>query len=190
MILVLEKNIKIHPTADVDNNAKIGDGTSIWHQAQIRENTKIGESCIISKGVYIDTNVVIGNKCKIQNYVSVYNGVTIEDEVFVGPHVVFTNDFRPRAQPTDGWEIKKTLVKKGASIGANATIRCGIILGEWCMVGSGSVVTKNVPNHALIYGNPGSIKGWVCFCGEKISSSKKKPQEQIICPKCGKSMKL
>lgn len=188
--MVSRKEVKIHPSADVDENAKIGDETSIWHQAQIRENTKIGKSCIISKGVYIDTNVVIGDKCKIQNYVSVYNGVTIEEKVFVGPHAVFTNDFRPRAQPTGGWEITKTLVKKGASIGANATIRCGIILGEWCMIGSGSVVTKDVPNHALVYGNPGSIQGWVCYCGAKISNSKEKPQGQITCSKCGVSLEL
>ena len=168
--------IRIHPTAEVSPNAKIGQGTSIWHQVQIREDAQIGEECILSKGVYVDAGVAIGNRVKIQNYVSVYHGVTIEDGVFIGPHVCFTNDLLPRAINPDGtlklatdWALSKTLVRKGASIGANSTIRCGITVGEWALIGAGSVVTRDVPNHGLVWGNPATLQGFVCFCGGRLS---------------------
>ncbi len=160
--------IYVHPTAEVSNKAKIGDGTKIWHHAQIRENAEIGKNCIIGKGVYIDFEVKIGNNCKIQNYVSVYHGVVIEDDVFIGPSVTFTNDLYPRAFIWSEEKVSKTLIKKGASIGANSTIICGITIGNFAMVGAGSVVTKDVPAHVLVYGNPAKISGFVCECGRKI----------------------
>ena len=159
----------IHPTAIVETN-KIGKNTKIWHFAHVRENTEIGENCIIGKDVYIDKNVKIGNNCKIQNFATVYDGVEIEDDVFIGPHVCFTNDLYPRAKGE--WKIVKTIVKKGASIGANSTVICGITIGENSMIGAGSVVTKDVPNNALVYGNPAVIKGYVCRCGAKLENNK------------------
>lgn len=178
---------KIHFTAEVSKSSIIGEGTSIWNQAQIRDKAKIGKNCIIGKNVYIDFGVVIGNNVKIQNNVSVYRGVTIEDGVFVGPHTCFTNDKIPRAinpagtikKPTD-WKLSKTLVKKGASIGANSTILSDIEIGQFALIGAGSIVTKNVPNYGLVYGNPAKLKGYVCFCGTKIS----KKGKGNICPNC------
>lgn len=146
-------SIFIHPTAIVDQRAIIGDGTKIWVNAQIREFSVIGENCVISKDVYIDVHTHIGNGCKIQNGVYVYDGVTLEDEVFVGPNVTFTNDLFPRANNKD-WKIVPTIIKKGASIGAGAVIICGITIGEGAMIGAGSVVTHNVAPWTLIMGNP------------------------------------
>lgn len=174
-------SVFIHPTAEVSNKAKIGDGTKIWNLAQVREECVIGENCIISKNVYIDTKVVIGNRVKIQNNVNVYHGVEVEDDVFLGPSMTFTNDFYPRAFNTD-WKIMNTYVKHGASIGANATIVCGNTIGEYAMVGSGSVVTKDVPAYALVVGNPAHQIGWVCKCGQKLN-------DKFVCPACGLSYK-
>ena len=167
----------IHHTAEVSENANIGEGTKIWNLAQVRGNCVIGENCIISKNVYIDTQVEIGNNVKVQNNVNVYHGVKIEDDVFLGPSMTFTNDLYPRAFNTD-WEITETLVKKGASIGANVTVVCGVTIGEYAMIGSGSVVTKDVPKHALVVGNPARQIGRVCKCGFKLD-------ENGICTKCG-----
>ena len=172
-------SIFIHPTAEVSEKSKIGEGTKIWNLAQVREDCIIGENCIISKNVYIDTKVVMGNRVKVQNNVNVYHGVEIEDDVFLGPSMTFTNDFYPRAF-SKNWEITNTLVKKGASIGANATIVCGNVIGEYATVGSGSVVTKDVPAHALVVGNPARQIGWVCKCGHKLAEDGK-------CPKCGQT---
>lgn len=170
-------SIFIHLTAEVSADAQIGDGSKIWNQAQIREGAKLGNNCIISKNVYIDENVQIGDCVKIQNNVNVYHGVTIEDDVFLGPSMTFTNDMYPRAFNTD-WEVSETLVKRGASIGANATIRCGITIGEYAVVGAGSVVVKDVEPYALVAGNPARKIGWVCKCGFKLD-------ETYICTKCG-----
>ena len=183
--------VRIHTTAEVSEKASIADGTSIWHQCQIRENAKIGEECILGRGVYIDAGVSIGNQVKIQNYVSIYHGVTIEDGVFIGPHVCFTNDMRPRAINPDGrlkaaddWELSLTLIKRGASLGANSTIRCGTTIGEWSMVGAGSVVTRNVPAYGLVVGNPARLRGYVCPCGEKLQRRQSAGEEPIMyCPK-------
>jgi len=190
--------VRIHPTAEVSDKARIGEGSSIWHQAQVREGVTIGENCIIGKGVYVDEGVSIGNNVKIQNYVSVYHGLTIEDGVFVGPHVCFTNDMRPRAVNPDGslkaaddWFLSETLIKRGAALGANSTIRCGITIGEWAMVGSGSVVTKDVPAHGLVYGNPAQLRGFVCACGEiTVQESQNGQSVTNKCPKCGRSIQI
>ena len=164
------KDVYIHPSAHVSDDASIGRGSKIWVNSQIRENATIGENCIISKDTYIDYDVIIGNGVKIQNGVSVYHGVTIADDVFVGPNACFTNDYFPRAFNAD-WKITETKVERGVSIGANATIVCGCTLGEYCMVGAGSVVTKDVPPYTLVVGNPGRPIGRVCKCGLKVQDS-------------------
>lgn len=175
----------IHPLAVVDEGAKIGEGSKIWHFAHIRGTASIGKNCIIGKDVYIDADVKIGNNVKIQNGVSVYKGVTIEDDVFCGPHMTFTNDLYPRAFG-DTWEVIETLVKKGASIGAHATIICNTTLGEFCMVGSGAVVSKDVPAHGLVVGNPARLVGYVCVCGQPLRDEIEKDEKSITmrCSKC------
>lgn len=157
----------IHPTASVSSDAQIGMDTKVWINVQIREHAKIGEACIISKDVYIDHAVKIGDRCKIQNSVSVYNGVEIQDDVFVGPNVSFTNDRVPRAFTTD-WKVTPTLVSTGASIGANATIVCGVTIGEYAMVAAGSVVTKDVPPYTLVMGNPARVAGQIDRDGNRV----------------------
>ena len=180
-----------HETAIVESNY-IGKGTKIWHFAHIRENSKIGENCNIGKSCYIDKDVEIGNNVKIQNFVSIYKGVKIEDDVFIGPSVTFTNDLYPRSFIWNEEKIIKTLVKKGASIGANSTILCGIEIGEYALVGAGSVVTKDVPPFGLVYGNPAKLKGYVCYCGRKLSKIKeqKKNKTVYICENCGKEIEI
>lgn len=181
----MKKNrVYIHPSAHVDPEAKIGEGTRIWHEAQIREGAEIGKNCILGKCVYIGKNVKIGDNVKIENRVSIFQGVHIEDGVFIGPHVVFTNDLRPRAF-SSSWKLVETYVRKGASIGANSTIICGIEIGEYSMIGAGSVVTKSVPPHALVYGNPARIRGFVCKCGEKlVFVEEKNSYVSMRCPIC------
>ena len=184
--------VRIHPTADISPEANIGAGTIIWHHCQVREAAVIGRDCILGKGVYVDQGVVIGDQVKIQNYVSLYHGVTVEEGVFIGPHVCFTNDMRPRAINPDGslkvaddWKLVRTLVCKGASLGANSTIRCGVTVGEWAMVGSGSVITRDVPRHGLVFGNPARLHGFVCTCGEILQKeSEGDGQVTARCPKC------
>jgi|tagenome__1003787_1003787.scaffolds.fasta_scaffold20772797_2 UDP-2-acetamido-3-amino-2,3-dideoxy-glucuronate N-acetyltransferase len=158
----------VHPSADVEDGAQIGPGTKVWHIAHIRSSATIGADCVIGRNVYVDANAVVGSRVKIQNNVSVYQGVTIEDDVFVGPCAVFTNDLRPRAHNAD-WKITPTLVRRGASIGANATLVCGIEVGEHAMIAAGSVVTKDVQPYQLVAGNPARPRGWVDENGEITS---------------------
>ena len=191
---MLDPSIYIHPTAEVSSSSDIGAGTRIWGQVHVREHTHIGERCNIGKGVYIDTHVQIGSNVKIQNHVSLFEGVTLEDGVFIGPHVCFTNDLLPRAITPDGklksaddWMITPTLVKYGASIGAGSTIICGITIGEFALIGAGSVVTRDVPPHTLIFGNPARQHGYVCRCARKISDIFE--QNDLLigrCENCGK----
>ena len=180
---------RIHPTADVSEKAELGEGTLVWHHAQIREGVKIGKNSIIEKGVYVDAGVPIGDHVKIQNYVSVYHGVRIEDGVFIGPHVCFTNDLRPRAINPDGslkasddWVLSETRIGYGSALGANSTIRCGVTIGEWAMIGSGSVVTEVVPAHGLVYGNPARLHGFVCACGNPLTEEKR--TSDVVSTKC------
>ncbi len=160
-------SVYIHPSAEVHGRTDIGTGTKIWNQVQIREDVKIGENCILSKDVYVDAGVTIGNRCKIQNGVSVYCGVTLEDDVFLGPYAVLTNDKVPRAFNRD-WKIVPTLIKRGASIGANATIVCGVTIGEYAMVAAGSVVTKDVEPYSLVVGSPARHRCYVDKDGNKV----------------------
>ena len=166
----------VHPMAEVSPDAQVGAGTRIWRQAHVREYAHIGESCNVGKGVFIDTHVQIGSNVKIQNHASIFGGVTLEDGVFIGPHVCFTNDMFPRAITPDGklksaddWQITPTLVKYGASIGAGAIIVCGITIGSFALVGAGSVVTRDVPPHTLVYGNPAHQHGYVCRCARRLA---------------------
>ncbi|MFW6041135.1 MAG: acyltransferase [Thermoplasmatota archaeon] len=186
------ENYYTHPSAFVEDEAKIGKGTNIWHFVQIRKGAKIGKNCNLGKDVYVGVDVKIGDNVKIQNGVSVYQGVTVGDNVFLGPHMTFTNDVYPRAEGE--WDIEETLVEDGVSIGAHATILSGITLGEYCMVGAGSVVTKDVPPHTLVYGNPAVVKGFVCTCGNKLKESKKHFEEKdkvlFECSKCGEKVEI
>jgi UDP-2-acetamido-3-amino-2,3-dideoxy-glucuronate N-acetyltransferase len=171
----MHDNVRIHSTADVSDKAHIGPGTSIWHQCQVREDVQIGANCILGKGVYVDFGVRIGDNVKVQNYVSIYHGVEIEDGVFVGPHVCFTNDNLPRAVNPDGslkaaddWVVGRIVIKRGAALGANSTILPKVSVGEWALVGAGAVVTKDVPAHGLVAGNPARLLGFVCACGHRL----------------------
>ena len=161
-------NPLIHHTAIIDEGCSIGEGTQIWHFSHLMKSSVVGNNCVIGQNVFIGVGVVLGNRVKVQNNVSVYTGVVCEDDVFLGPSMVFTNVINPRSFVSRKAEFKNTLVKKGASIGANATIICGNILGAYCMIGAGSVVTKNVSDYALMVGNPAKQIGWVSEQGHRL----------------------
>ena len=165
-----EKKYFVHETAVVDEPADIGAGARVWHFSHVMSGAKIGQGCVIGQNVFVGATAKIGANVKIQNNVSVYDGVEIEDDVFLGPSCVFTNVIRPRAAfPREGRAFDVTLVRKGATIGANATIVCGVTIGEHALIGAGAVVTEDVPAHALYYGNPARRGGWICRCGEKLA---------------------
>ncbi|HON57078.1 MAG TPA: acyltransferase [bacterium] len=167
----MTKKIFVHQTAIIEKNAEIGENTRVWAFAHIMSGAKIGTNCNICDNVYIEGGAVVGNNVKIKNGVAVWDKVIIEDDVFIGPFAVFTNDINPRSfKKKEPSEFLKTIIKTGATIGANATIVCGITIGKYAFIGAGAVVTKNVPDYALIYGNPAKIKGYVCECGEKLNS--------------------
>ncbi len=178
----MDKKFFAHPTAIIEDGVQIGEGTKIWHFTHIIKGAQVGNNCVIGKYCSIENKAVVGNRVKIQNNVSVYGLVTIEDDVFCGPSMVFTNDINPRASYPKHGEWVPTLVKRGASIGANATIVCGITIGKWAFIGAGSVVTKDVPDYAIVAGNPAKIIGYMCECGEKMHFEKNK----FICKKCNK----
>ncbi|MFQ5918817.1 MAG: acyltransferase [Thermoplasmata archaeon] len=162
--------VHAHPTAEISSDAEIGDGTYVWHHAQVREDAKIGRNCRLGKDVYVDKNVVVGDDCKLQNGATLYDGLVVGNGVFIGPHAVFTNDLYPRARPND-WEIVPTVVEDGASIGANATVLCGVTIGSHAMVAAGSVVTHDVPGHGLVQGVPARLQGYVCHCGRPLDEN-------------------
>ena len=166
-----------HESAVIDEGVTVGAGTKIWHFSHVLGGCTLGERCNIGQNVVIGPDVRIGAGCKIQNNVSVYPGVTLEDDVFCGPSMVFTNVFNPRAHIRRMDEARPTLVRKGASLGANCTVVCGVTVGRYAFVGAGAVVTRDVPDHALLYGNPAKFRGWVCECGEKLSAD-------LRCPAC------
>lgn len=179
----MKEKFKVHPSAYVDEGAVIGEGTAIWHFCHVMSGARIGTNCKIGQNVVVHPTAVIGNGVKIQNNVSVYDAVTLEDDVFCGPSCVFTNIINPRSAVNRNSPefFRKTLVKKGATIGANSTIVCGVTIGRYAFIGAGAVVTKDVPDHALVYGNPAQVKGYACECGEKLAVE----GEKAFCEACG-----
>ncbi len=178
----------IHPTADVSADAKIGAGTRVWHYAQIREGAVVGEECIIGKGVYIDRDVVVGNRVKIQNQACLYRGLRVDDGVFIGPHVVFANDRYPRAISKEGrllggddWRPESTHVGHGASIGAGSVVLPGVSIGRWAMVAAGSLVSRDVPDQALVMGRPARQRGYVCECGHRLEHGEESVWRCLTC---------
>ena len=194
----MEQNFYQHESADVDPSASIGEKTSLWQNVQVRAKAKIGSECIIGKGAFIDFGAVVGNRVKVQNYANIFRGVTIEDGVFIGPAVCFTNDMFPRAVTPDGklqdyrdWKCYETRVKEGAGIGAGSVIVCNTTIGKWAIIGSGSVVTKDIPDYALAFGNPARIRGFVCPCGTKLPERNNLSEEEsVTCPECNKEITL
>jgi UDP-2-acetamido-3-amino-2,3-dideoxy-glucuronate N-acetyltransferase len=175
----------VHESSYVDEGAEIGAGTKIWHFCHVMPRSRIGERCNIGQNVLVSADVSIGNNVKIQNNVSLYTGVIVEDDVFLGPSMVFTNVINPRSHVSRKDEYKQTLVRKGASVGANATIVCGTTLGRYCFVGAGSVVTRDVPDYALVYGSPARLHGWMCQCGEQLTFEEQNGVEMAKCHSCG-----
>ncbi len=172
----------VHESSYVDEPCMIGQRTKIWHFSHVMKNCRIGTDCNIGQNVVVSPDVVIGNNVKIQNNVSVYTGCILEDDVFCGPSMVFTNVINPRSHVARKNEYKTTLVRRGASIGANCTVVCGITIGRYAFIGAGSVVTKDVPDYALMYGNPAASRGWVCNCGIKLAFEK---SATVSCTACG-----
>lgn len=175
----------VHESSYVDEPCSIGPGTKIWHFSHIMKDSQIGARCNIGQNVVISPDVVIGDNVKIQNNVSVYTGVILEDDVFCGPSMVFTNVINPRSHVVRKNEYKRTLVRKGTSLGANCTIVCGIEIGCYAFVGAGSVVTRDVPDYALVYGNPARVRGWMCACGIALNMRQEGKEETAACGNCG-----
>ena len=189
----MENKPYIHPSADVSPQAILGPGTRVWHQAQIRERASLGANCIVGKGAYIDFDVPIGDNVKIQNGVYVYHGASVQDGVFLGPGVILTNDKLPRAINPDGslksdadWQVSPTLIQRGAAIGAGSIILPGVTVGEFALVGAGSVVTRDVPAHGLVYGNPARLRGYACRCAQALVQD----QDAWLCTDCDERFDL
>jgi acetyltransferase-like isoleucine patch superfamily enzyme len=186
------ENVRIHPTAEVSPQAKIGPGSAIWHQVHVREGARLGRNCIVGKGAYIDFGVAIGDNVKIQNNALIYHGVTLEDGVFIGPQACLTNDKLPRAVNPDGslkgaadWAVSPILVRQGAAIGAQAVVLPGVTIGRWAMVGSGAVVTRDVPDYGMVWGNPARLRGYVCPCGRPLKAVEETDAQVIAhCSAC------
>lgn len=190
--------VKIHPTADVSASASIGEGTQIWHQAQVREDAMIGRHCILGKGVYVDFGVQIGDHCKLQNGASIYHGATLADGVFVGPGAILTNDRLPRAINPDGslksdadWQVGAISVGRGASLGAGCIVLPGVSIGEFALVAAGAVVTHDVPDHGLVMGNPARLAGFVCRCGQHLTLVQREAAWTVYrCASCNTTYRL
>lgn len=188
----------IHSTAEVSPAAILGENVKIWHQAQVRERARLGDNCIVGKGAYVDMDVALGNNCKLQNGVFLFHGVSVEDGVFFGPGAILTNDRVPRAITPDGklktdddWDEGKILVRRGASIGARAVILPGVEIGHFALIGAGSVVTRNVPAHGLVYGNPARLRGYVCACGQRlVQQDDAQHGNAWCCKRCGREFDL
>lgn len=183
-------NVQIHATADVAESATIGEGTRIWHQAQVRENANIGSECNLGKGCFVDIGVTIGNRCKLQNGVYVFHGFSVEDGVFLGPGAMLLNDKNPRAIRLDGgvktdadWRVSEGVVEYGAALGGGAIALPGVRIGRFALVGSGAVVTRDVPAHAVVAGNPARLAGWACACGEIVA--RPGATGEATCSSCG-----
>ena len=182
----MERNYFVHESSYVDEPCEIGQGTKIWHFSHVMAGSKIGRGCNIGQNVVISPQVVIGDNVKIQNNVSVYTGVELEDDVFCGPSMVFTNVTNPRSHVSRKDEFRKTLVKCGASIGANATVVCGHTIGRYAFIGAGAVVTRDVPDYAIVVGNPARVIGWMCKCGVRLNLSRDLScTEPATCSACG-----
>jgi UDP-2-acetamido-3-amino-2,3-dideoxy-glucuronate N-acetyltransferase len=188
--------VTIHPTAEVSDGAEIGPGTRIWSHVQVREGAVIGSECILGKGAYVDLNVRIGDRCKLQNSVFVFHGFNLEDGVFLGPGAMLLNDKHPRAINPDGslksdadWTVSEAVVRYGAAIGGGAVILPGVTIGRFAMVGSGAVVTRDVPNQAIVFGNPAQLKGFACVCGQAVKVQERKPDGILMhCSACGREV--
>jgi UDP-2-acetamido-3-amino-2,3-dideoxy-glucuronate N-acetyltransferase len=188
------ERVTIHPSADVAETAELGRGTRVWHQAQVRERAVIGAECILGKGVYVDFGVRIGDRCKLQNGVYVFHGFELEDGVFLGPGAMLLNDKSPRAINPDGtlksdadWTVSKGLIKHGASVGGGAMVLPGVTVGRFAMVGTGALVTRDVPDHGLVYGSPARLHGFACECGHVAGSpTKKGAVVEMPCAECGR----
>ena len=178
--------VVIHPSAIVDEGATLGEGTKVWHFAHVCAGARIGANCVLGQNVYVANDVVIGNNVRIQNNVSVYDAVTLEDDVFCGPSMVFTNVVNPRSTVSRKSDYRRTLVRRGTSIGANATIVCGHTLGEYAFVGAGAVVTRDVPAYALVAGVPARRLGWMFRCGERLPEA----TGDVACARCGSRFRI
>ena len=178
----MERKYFAHPTTVIDEPVEIGEGTKIWHFSHVMSGARIGRNCIIGQNAFISSGAILGNNIKIQNDVSIFDGVILEDDVFCGPSMVFTNVFNPRSFISRRKEFRQTVVGRGTTIGANATVICGNKIGQYAFIGASSVVTKDVPDYALVYGNPGKVKGWVCQCAEEIAFRSGRTK----CQACGK----
>lgn len=187
----MEKPPTVHPLAVVEDGARLGPGTRVWHFAHVRKGAIVGANCIIGKDAYVDTEVILGDGCKVQNGANLYRGLTLGNKVFVGPAAQFTNDLFPRAELWDDSRLVRTTVKDGASIGSNATVVCGITIGTYATVGAGAVVTKDVPNHGLVLGNPARLRGFVCPCGHPLKNGAPAGDAvQFTCAACGAQTRI